>query len=55
MGNNITIIGGGIVGASAAYHLASTGNAGDIVVVERDRTYEKKRYAKRFRGYSPTV
>ncbi|MEC9046007.1 MAG: FAD-dependent oxidoreductase [Pseudomonadota bacterium] len=41
MRNNITIIGGGIVGASIAYHLASTGKAGDIVVVERDRTYEK--------------
>ena len=39
MRNNITIIGGGIVGASIAYHLASTGKAGDIVVVERDTTY----------------
>ena len=41
MRNNITIIGGGIVGASIAYHLASTGKAGDIVVVERDTTYGK--------------
>ena len=39
MRNNITIIGGGIIGTSIAYHLARTGKAGDVMVVERDRTY----------------
>lgn len=38
---NIVIIGGGIVGSSIAYHLARTGRAGDIVVIERDPTYEQ--------------
>jgi FAD-dependent oxidoreductase domain-containing protein 1 len=37
---NIVIIGGGIIGSSIAYHLARAGGAGDIVVVERDPTYE---------------
>ena len=39
MRNNITIIGGGIIGTSIAYHLARTGKAGNVMVVERDRTY----------------
>lgn len=38
---NIVIIGGGIVGSSVAYHLARAGGAGDIVVLERDPTYEQ--------------
>ena len=33
MRNNITIIGGGIIGTSIAYHLARTGKAGDVMVV----------------------
>lgn len=37
---DIAIIGGGIVGSSIAYHLARDGRAGDIIVVERDPTYE---------------
>ena len=37
---DVVIIGGGIVGSSIAYHLARTGRAGDVVVIERDPTYE---------------
>ena len=40
MGADIVIVGGGIIGSSIAYHLARTGRAGDVVVVERDPTYE---------------
>jgi len=37
---DIVIIGGGIVGSSIAYHLARAGDAGDVLVIERDPTYE---------------
>jgi len=37
---NIVIVGGGIIGSSIAYHLARAGGAGDVVVIERDPTYE---------------
>ena len=37
---DIVIIGGGIIGSSIAYHLARTGRAGEVVVIERDPTYE---------------
>ena len=40
MRTDILIIGGGIVGSSIAYHLASAGGAGDVTVVERDPSYE---------------
>jgi glycine/D-amino acid oxidase-like deaminating enzyme len=36
----IVIIGGGVIGSSAAYHLALAGAAADTVVVEPDPTYE---------------
>lgn len=36
---DIAILGGGIIGSSIAYHLARTGRAGSVVVVERDPTY----------------
>lgn len=36
----IVIIGGGVVGSSAAYHLAMSGAAADTVVIEPDPTYE---------------
>src|SRR6516165_7959378 len=34
------IIGGGVIGSSIAYHLAQAGDAGDVLVVEPDPTYE---------------
>ncbi len=37
---DIAILGGGIVGASIAWHLTASGRAGDVVVIERDPTYE---------------
>lgn len=38
---DVVIIGGGVVGSSAAYHLARDGRPRRICVVERDPTYEK--------------
>ena len=38
--SDIVIIGGSIMGSSIAYHLAITGKAGDICVVEPDPSYE---------------
>ncbi len=37
---DIIIIGGSIMGSSIAYHLAKTGRAGDICVIEPDPSYE---------------
>ncbi len=37
---DIVIIGGGVMGSSIAYHLASAGKAGDVVVIEPDPAYE---------------
>jgi len=37
---DIIIIGGSIMGASIAYHLAMTGRAGDVCVIEPDPSYE---------------
>ena len=37
---DIVIIGGSIMGASIAYHLAMAGKAADVVVIEPDPTYE---------------
>lgn len=37
---DVVIIGGSVVGCSAAWHLRSDGFTGRVVVVERDRTYQ---------------
>lgn len=37
---DIVIVGGGVIGSSAAYFLAASGNTGSIVVVEPDPVYE---------------
>jgi glycine/D-amino acid oxidase-like deaminating enzyme len=37
---DIVILGGGIVGCSIAHHVAGSGQAGRVVVIERDPTYE---------------
>ena len=37
---DIIIIGGSIMGSSIAYHLAMTGRAGDVCVIEPDPSYE---------------
>jgi glycine/D-amino acid oxidase-like deaminating enzyme len=38
---DVLVIGGGIVGASVAYHLVRDGRAGEVVVVEPDPTYAR--------------
>ncbi|MDP2969087.1 MAG: FAD-dependent oxidoreductase, partial [Deltaproteobacteria bacterium] len=38
---DLLIIGGGVMGSSIAYHLASEGFGGRIAVFEKDPTYEK--------------
>jgi len=38
---DVTIIGGGVIGSSIAYHLANDGFDGQIVVFEKDSTYER--------------
>jgi len=37
---DIAILGGGIIGSSIAYHLGASGQAGRVVVIERDPSYE---------------
>ena len=37
----VVIIGGGIIGASIAYHLRQDGLSGRLIVVERDTTYSR--------------
>ena len=38
--SSIVVVGGGVIGSSAAYHLALAGAAADTIVVEPDPTYE---------------
>lgn len=38
---DVVIIGGGVVGSSAAYHLRQAGCRGRVVVIERDDTYSR--------------
>ena len=37
----VVIIGGGIIGASIAYHLRQDGLSGHLIVIERDTTYAR--------------
>ena len=37
----VVIVGGGVVGSSVAWHLREHGFSGDILVVERDRSYQR--------------
>ncbi|MFW6115179.1 MAG: NAD(P)/FAD-dependent oxidoreductase [Thermodesulfobacteriota bacterium] len=37
---DIVVIGGGVIGSSIAYNLANDGFGGDILVIEKDPTYE---------------
>ena len=37
----VVIIGGGIIGASIAYHLRQDGLSGRLLVIERDTTYSR--------------
>ena len=37
---DIVVIGGGVIGSSIAYNLANDGIDGDILVIEKDPTYE---------------
>src|SRR5919199_5311466 len=37
----VVIIGGGIIGASIAYHLRQDGLSGRLIVIERDTTYAR--------------
>ena len=39
--NRIVIIGGGVIGSSIAYHLKTRDAESDVVVVERDPTYQR--------------
>jgi FAD-dependent oxidoreductase domain-containing protein 1 len=38
---DVVIVGGGVIGSSAAWHLRQDGHAGRILVVERDPTYAR--------------
>ncbi|HEX2276707.1 MAG TPA: FAD-dependent oxidoreductase, partial [Candidatus Tectomicrobia bacterium] len=38
---DVVLIGGGIIGASVAYHLRQDGFSGRILVIERDTTYAR--------------
>src|SRR5438034_10931160 len=38
---DVVIIGGGIIGASIAYHLRQDGLSGRLMVIERDTTYAR--------------
>lgn len=38
---DVVIVGGSVVGSSAAWHLRTSGFTGRVVVVERDRTYRR--------------
>lgn len=38
---DVVIIGGGIIGASIAYHLCQDGSVGRVLVIERDTTYAR--------------
>lgn len=37
---DIAVVGGGVIGSAAAWFLAESGQAGDVVVIEPDPTYE---------------
>ena len=49
---DIVVIGGGIIGSSISYNLVNDGFDGDILVIEKDPTYE---FASKYHSAPTTI